>query len=232
MTTRRDAEPVRRLLPSPADSVPTFAASAEPQRRRHRDGRPWVELCMVSSLDGATALTGTSGGLSSTTDHELLLSLRSLADVVVVGASTVRSEGYGVPRKAGLRIGVVTASTHGLDWELPLFQSGAGFVITTEDAPTVPVDSIRAGVGSVDLTHALALLDVGFVHCEGGPRLNGALLEADVIDELNLTISPHLAGGGSKRITDDASEALRRMVLVQLLEEDGYLFSRYLRTER
>ena len=187
---------------------------------------------MVSSLDGATAIDGRSGGLSSTTDHELLLGLRSLADVVLVGASTVRSEGYGVPRKAGLRIGVVTLTTRRIDWSLPLFESGAGFVITTEDAPAVPVDSVRAGVGQIDLAQALTNLDAGFVHCEGGPTLNGSLLEADLVDEINLTMSPHLIGGESSRVAAGATEALRRMVLAQLLEEDGFLFSRYLRAER
>ena len=223
---------MRRLLPTLADSVPTFAASAEPRRQRHADGRPWVELCMVASLDGATAVNGASGGLSSATDHELLLSLRNHADVVIVGAATVRSERYGPPRRAGLRIGVVTSTTTGIDWDQPLFESGAGFVITTEDAPSVPVASVRAGTGRVDLADALGRLDAAVIHAEGGPRLNGALLEADLVDEVNLTLSPHLAGGESVRVSVGASERLRRMQLVQLLEDDGFLFARYVRPER
>jgi riboflavin biosynthesis pyrimidine reductase len=231
--TDRDAKltSMRRLFPSFAESVPTFAASAEPQRRRHRDGRPWVEICMVASIDGATTVDGTSGGLSSATDHELLLSLRLMADVVVVGAATARAEGYGPPRKAGLRVGVVTSSGRGLDWDSALFTSGAGFLITTIDAPEVPVDTVRAGYGTVDLRSALDQLGVGFVHGEGGGRLNGSLLEADLVDEVNLTISPHLAGGDSGRITVEASSALRRFQLAQVLEEDGFVFCRYVRPE-
>jgi len=184
---------------------------------------------MVTSIDGATMIDGTSGGLSSATDHELLLGLRSMADVVIVGAATVRAEGYGAPRKAGLRIGVVTASTAGLDWTMPLFATGAGFVITTEDAPEVPVPAVRAGVGDVDLAAAVAQLDIGMLQAEGGALLNGSLAAADLIDELNLTISPQLSGGDGPRLTAGAPDLSQRMSLVHVLEDDGFLFTRYVR---
>lgn len=222
---------MRRLYPTLSDSVPAFVASAEPNRRRHGDGMPWVEVCMVTSIDGATKVGATSGGLSSDADSELLLALRAIADVVLVGASTVRAEGYGVPRKSGLRIGVVTGSGHGLDFTTPLFESGAGFVITTENAPELPVDTFRAGVDQVDLRAVLGQLGAGFVHAEGGPKLNGSLLDAGLVDEVNLTISPNLAGGDSARLTSGAEEQLQRMTLAHILEDDGFLFCRYLRVK-
>ena len=80
---------------------------AEPSRHRVGD-RPWVGLCMIASLDGSTVVAGTSGGLSNPDDLAVLATLRRAADAIVVGASTVRQEGYGPPRKAGQRIGVVT----------------------------------------------------------------------------------------------------------------------------
>ncbi len=65
---------------------------------------------MIASLDGAVAVDGTSGALGNANDREVLLTLRDLADVVLVGAGTASGEGYGPPRKPGLRIGVVTNS--------------------------------------------------------------------------------------------------------------------------
>ena len=73
-------------------------------------GRPWVGICMVASLDGATVVEGRSGGLSNPQDAAVLARLREAADVIIVGAATVRQESYGPPRKAGQRIGVVTAT--------------------------------------------------------------------------------------------------------------------------
>ena len=125
-------------------------------RRRRRIGRP-VER---QRLGGDAATAG-----ARRRDHR-----RSRA--------RSRAEGYGPPRRAGLRIGVVTASGH-IDLTIPLFTSGAGFVITTE-AADVPagVDVIRAGTDAVDLAAAIGSLDEvcddpRFVQAEGGPTLNG-----------------------------------------------------------
>ncbi len=88
---------------------------------------------------------------------------------------------------------------------------------------------MRAGRGDVDLAGALAQLDADFVQAEGGALLNGALAAADLIDELNLTISPLMAGGDGPRVTGGATQLSRRMRLVHVLEDDGFLFTRYLR---
>ena len=183
---------------------------------------------MVASIDGTTVIDQRSTGLSSAVDQEVLATLRSLADLVIVGAGTVRAERYGPPKKPGQRIGVVSHRGD-IDPNLPLFASGAGFLILPEDAPAVQVESIRAGRGELDLAAALAQLDVGFVQAEGGPGLNGALLDADVIDELNLTISPQLAGGDGPRVVSHATAMSRRMRLAHLLEDDGFLFARWVR---
>jgi riboflavin biosynthesis pyrimidine reductase len=183
---------------------------------------------MVSSIDGSTVVDSNSRGLSSKADQEVLLTLRDLADVLIVGAATVRIEGYKPPRRSGQRVGVVSRRGD-VDATTALFTSGAGFLILPEDAPPTEIDSVRAGVGEVDLAAALAKLDVDFVQAEGGATLNGALAAADLIDELNLTISPQLAGGDGPRVTGGARQLSHRMRLVHVLEEDGFLFTRYLR---
>jgi riboflavin biosynthesis pyrimidine reductase len=220
---------MRRLFPYQADEVTVEEAYSDPIRRRHRDAAPWVALCMVASIDGATAVEGRSRGLGSPADTAVLLGLRQLADVIVVGAATVRAEQYGPPSTAGQRIGVVSSAGAGLDTGSTLFSSGSGFVITAESAPPLPIDTVRAGHGRVDLRKALQLLDVDFVQGEGGARLNGSLFDADLVDEINVTISPNIVGGDSARVVSGAASALRRFTLRHVLEEDGFLFNRYVR---
>lgn len=208
----------------------TVREACEAPRPVPEAARPWVALCMVASIDGSTALDGASEGLSSDVDREMLLTLRVLADVIIVGAGTVRAEDYGVPKKSGQRIGVVSRNGH-VDPTTRLFTSGAGFLIVPEDAPATSIEAVRAGVGGVDLAAALRQLPGSprVVQAEGGPRLNGALAAADLIDELNITTSPQFVGGDGTRITTHMPAAGQRYDLVQLCEDDGFLFSRYVR---
>jgi riboflavin biosynthesis pyrimidine reductase len=191
----------------------------------------------VASLDGSTVVDGRSGGLSSPTDSAVLLALRSIADAIIVGAGTVRDEGYGAPRKAGQRIGVVTSSGV-LDYSGELFESGSGFVITPVDGPSVPLpdrDVLRVGHGRVDLAEAIRRLPevcgpCSFVQAEGGAALNGALVDADVIDEINLTTSPGVVGGRGPRLTAGAAGHLHRFDLEQLaVDDESFLFTRWSR---
>jgi riboflavin biosynthesis pyrimidine reductase len=62
----------------------------------------WVRANMVASVDGAIAVDGKSGGLSGAADRLLFWVLRSLADVILVGAGTARAENYGTVNPADL----------------------------------------------------------------------------------------------------------------------------------
>ncbi len=218
--------PVRRIYPHPADDV--TVAEAYGVERPRPPGRPWLGLCMVSSLDGSTVIDDNSRALSSDADRDVLVGLRDVADLMLVGAATVRIEGYGVPRKPGQRVAVVSR-TGDIDYSTDLFTSGAGFMILPETAPQVPVDSIRSGIDTVDFVGALAQIDAAFIQAEGGAALNAALAAADVIDELNLTFSPVICGGDGPRLTAGAPAVLHRMDLAHVLEDDGFLFTRYIR---
>ena len=217
---------MRRLFPHPADDVALRECYDQPRPRPAH--RPWVALCMVTGLDGSTVVDRNSRGLSNATDQQLLLTLRSFADVILVGAGTVRAEGYGPPRLPGQRIAVVSRSGE-FDFDSPLFATGKALLILPADAPHVPVPSIRAGVGDVDIADALAQLDAQVVQAEGGAALNGLLAAADVIDELNLSLSPQINGGAGPRLTSGAPALSHRMQLAHVLEDDGFLFTRYLR---
>jgi len=229
---------VRRLFPEPAADV--TVADAYAAHRPPPSDRPWVAVCMVATIDGAAVVTGGSRAISNARDAEVLATLRRLSDVILVGATTAREERYGPPKAPGKRIGVVTASGS-VDTTGELFRSGAGFVVTTEDGPGTgdpAIDTIRAGIGTVDLPAALGqLADVvdqpRFVHVEGGPVLNGALFDADCVDELNLTWSPTAIGGARVRIAVGAEERMRDFELAHLLvDEDSFVYSRWVRAGR
>lgn len=189
---------------------------------------------MVMSLDGSTVVLGNSRALSGDADRSILVGLRSLADVIVVGSSTVRIDDYGPPSRKDLRVGVVSRSGN-IDLTTPLFTSGAGFLIIPEDAPELSnpeVACIRAGTGSVDLAAAMCQLEGTFVQLEGGPGLNASMAQADLIDEINLTISPNIAANNGPRLVNEAAPILNRFTLSHMLEQDGFLFLRYTRNSR
>ncbi|WP_406487590.1 pyrimidine reductase family protein [Streptomyces phaeochromogenes] len=234
------------------------AAYAYPSGSGPAGPEPWLRANMVSTLDGAAQHDGRSQPISSAADMRIFGTLRALADAVVVGAETVRQEGYRPARAredfAGLReaagqgpapaIAVVSASLD-LDFSLPLFTSPLvpTLVLTGAAAATDRIAAaekagaqvVIAGDGmGVDPARAVrALADRGLYRLltEGGPRLLGQLVAAGVLDELCLTVSPMLTAGDAQRIAGGPAVAVpRRFELTSLLEEAGFLFSRYRRT--
>ncbi|MFG2029004.1 pyrimidine reductase family protein [Streptomyces sp. NPDC048825] len=260
---------MRRLFPVTDETAPSggdadrewslaelAAAYAYPE---HGPGgrEPWLRANMVSTLDGAAQHDGRSQPISSATDMRIFGTLRGLADVVLVGAETVRKEGYRPARAredfAALReaagqgpapaIAVVSASLE-LDFTLPLFTSPLVPTLLLTGAAAAPdriataekagVQVVIAGDGmGVDPARAVRALGERGLHrllTEGGPRLLGQLVAAGVLDELCLAVSPMLTAGDAQRIAGGPRVAVpRRFELTSLLEEAGFLFSRYRR---
>lgn len=244
---------MRQLLPVEVADVDPVAAYLAAERPAPAD-RPWVVVGMVSSLDGATAVEGRSGPLGGPADRIVFRAVRAIADVILVAAGTARTERYGpvrlgeearAARAAAGRSGmpglaVVTAS---LDLDVAaLAGDGPRPIVYTTDhvdparrAAAEAVADVRvAGRERVDVRRALADLrsdGVGVVVCEGGPSLNGALVDADVVDEWCVTLAPAVAGGDSPRLVAGAAPlgAPRPLRLAQLLTDDGVLFGRWVR---
>lgn len=180
---------------------------------------------MISTPDGEIDVNGRSGALGGPADQERLLALRENAAVVLVGAGTVRAEQYRAPSRKDLPIAVVTRSCD-LDFSSSLFTSGAGIVATTELAPSVPVHSVRAGRDEVDLAGIIRQLPTGIVHVEGGPSLNAALFNNDLVDAINLTISPRLGGRRGPSLTTPIHSPLR-FTATSVETRDSFVFVRY-----
>lgn len=225
--------PVRQLFPIPREVIDPREVYAADERA----GPRWVVVNMISTLDGATAVDGKSGGLGGPADKRVFAAIRSLADVILVGAGTVRAENYGPPR-SGARLAIVTASLE-LGRDAPVFGGDERpLVLTTSDADperrdelaeVAEVVAVNAG-NRVDLRAAVATLD-GVVVCEGGPSINGQLVADDLVDEMCLSVAPLLVAGGSPRAAHGpAVTEPRRMRLAHVLEDDGLLFLRYVRS--
>ncbi|MFH8249446.1 pyrimidine reductase family protein [Microbacterium sp. B2969] len=225
-----------------------FAAYALPDR-----STPRVRMNFIESADGAVTLGGQSGALGGETDRAVMAVLRTLCDVVVVGAGTVRIEGYGGidvsdedaawRRSHGLpdqpRLAVVSNDL-GLEPGDDVFAGGGTIVVTHEAAPAAKrhaleevAEVVSCGSSAVDLSsmlEAFAERGLAQVLCEGGPHLFGALLDAGLVDEVCVTIAPRFVGGDAGRIVAGASEADRRFRLGGVLTDDeGFAFLRYVR---
>jgi riboflavin biosynthesis pyrimidine reductase len=241
---------LRQLHPEPGPTVDTLEAYALPEG----DGAgAHLRVNMVTSVDGAAAVDGRVGVLSGTADQVLLHELRLLCDVLLVGAGTIRAEGYGPIRlteeqqqqrvAAGRqpipRLAVLTGS---LDVDLagPVFTRATArpLLLTTERAPqgrreeaAGVADVVVAGEESVDLRTAVdALAERGLrrVLSEGGPHVLAQLFAADLVDELCLAVAPVVTAGDDLRITAGPSlRIVKHLSLAQVLEKDDYLFLRY-----
>lgn len=190
-----------------------------------RPSQPWVRANMITSVDGAVSVGGKSGGLSGAADRLVFSVLRSLADVILVGAGTARAERYGQIRASQvwtqLRAGrpvtpPIAVVTRRLDLDLDgrLLAEGDGLartiVLTTQSAPPErraaaarTADVIIAGDQDVTATAAIAALAALGQHqilAEGGPTLLGQLAAGNLLDEFCLTVSPGIEGGHSGRI--------------------------------
>ncbi|MFJ4187432.1 MULTISPECIES: pyrimidine reductase family protein [unclassified Kitasatospora] len=245
--------PLDAPVADPSDLESLAAVYAYPDQVNR--GRAWLRANMVAGLDGGAKLDGLSEGLSGDADKRIFGVLRALSDVVLVGAETVRAEGYRPARArrefAAARaaagqapapaIAIVSRSLN-LDLTAPLFTEPLvrTVVITVADAPEERrrevagvADLVLAGRGSVDLRAAVAaLVERGWTRLlsEGGPRLLGQLAAAGLLDELCLSLAPLIAGGDAPRIVHDAEMPdVQRMRLVSLIEQKGFLFTRYLR---
>lgn len=251
---------VHRLLPTPVELSSLTDTELERLYDYPPDlARPWVQVNFVSSADGAVSVSDRSAGLSHPADKRVFGLGRDLADVILVGAGTARAERYrGVKahelrlerrRRLGLSelppIAVVTGRCD-LTPDDPLVTDTIvpPLVLTTQRAPRhrkdalteAGVDVIEAGEETVDPRLALAALDergLRRVDCEGGPRLFAALVAADLVDQLCLTIAPLLAGAGADRIVTGVPSPLPRSLrLASVLHEDGFLMLRYRRAGR
>lgn len=176
--------------------------------------RPWVRLKVAASLDGRTALAGgesqwITGAAARADGHHW----RKRAGAILTGIGTVRADDprldvrdvhtHVQPRRvvvdSRLRLPsdarliaapgeVLVAHACGRDDDAAALRRAGATVLHLPDAQ-----------GRVDLhalMAALAGMGINELHVEAGPRLNGALIQAGLIDELLVYQAPCILGDG------------------------------------
>ncbi|PPB50814.1 pyrimidine reductase family protein [Arthrobacter pityocampae] len=218
--------------------------------------RPYVRFNFVAAADGAATSGGFSAGLGNDGDQRIFAVLRRLADVVLVGAGTIRAEGYGGElvdddarawrRTHGLAAHPAVAVISGslaLDPSTDFFRRAPvrPLVLTSASAPADRraalervADVVDCGADTVEAHAVLAELGrrgLPRILCEGGPAVLGDFTRSGAVDELCLSISPLLVGGDGPRIAVGSSpdDALA-LELSSLLTEDSALYTLYRRT--
>ena len=240
---------MRLLYPEQRETSPEDLASGLRLGERAPEGRPYLALNMVSTLDGKATIDWRTKGLSSELDRTLFHHLRTQADAVMVGAGTARTERYGRLTKTGeLRakrlseglspdpLAVLVSARLDLPADLPLLQEADERVViaTGSDAR---LEGTTAQIDYLPVADDLPLLmsrlrdefGVRSVLCEGGPTLNSHLLAAGVVDELFLSLNPKLAGGAAALTIVAGRELVEpaEMRLAWVAEGDGDLFTRW-----
>jgi 2,5-diamino-6-(ribosylamino)-4(3H)-pyrimidinone 5'-phosphate reductase len=223
----------------PDDAKPDYTALDFPDPPADR---PYIYVNMVMSTDGKVVIEGTEQGLGSPIDQRLMRELRVSADVVLNGASTLRASGtssrLGDPELVAIRtargkseapIAAVMSRAANLPLDA-LFFTGTDFqavVYVGAEAPQDRIDAIRAtGRDAVQLPakdpipamlrHMRTELDASYVLLEGGPTINGQLLDAGFVDEYFLTLGPRIVGGNGTLTPFRADRAPTRDAVTQL----------------
>jgi 5-amino-6-(5-phosphoribosylamino)uracil reductase len=243
----------RQLLPEPA----TFALDEQLEQLDLGAGatdRPHTIVNFIASADGRATFAGRSGDLGDEGDRAMFHGLREHVDAILAGTRTMSIENYGrmlgkeERRERRLKRGLppeplacVISRTGEIPTEIRLFaEPEARVVVFTPDTAEPDLSGCAAQVELVSLdpaettvTTALRRLRSDFgvrsLLCEGGPTLFGAMLHEQVADELFLTLSPKLAGGGTGSAITAGPELpdLAPLELVWALERAGSLFLRY-----
>ncbi|WP_394279429.1 dihydrofolate reductase family protein [Microbacterium sp.] len=206
--------------------------------RYRRGDHAYVRLNMLTSLTGAAVGSdGTSDTLTSRVDRAILSAIRAEADVVVVGAQTVRAEGYVLPRRARLAVVSRSGDLRGhrftartdapADQVLLLLPEGVPEPDDTGLATVVRVPG-RDDLSPAGIVGVLRGRGLGRIVCEGGPSLASQFADAGLIDEFCLTTAPALTPVASPVL--DVARPVATEVAGMIVDEAGFSYLRLRRT--
>jgi len=193
------------------------------QDRSHIRKRPFVVATFAITTDGKVT-TKNFGPVDFTSreDKLHLFRQRASADAVLIGHTSLERDNVRLGLPADLQelrtkrgqsrspIRVIISNKGRIDERLKIFQSDISpiIVFSTKRMPQKNQKALQTNATlhltdaeHVDLVVMLETLrnqyNVGTLACEGGPTLFRALLEENLIDQLNLTIAPYMFGGGA-----------------------------------
>ena len=184
---------------------------------RMREHRPYVRCKLAMSLDGRTAMaSGESKWITSDAARADVQRLRASSAAILTSIGTVLADDPALTVRMGgvarqpLRV-VVDSQLRISPQARLLSAPGNALIVTTaqDDVRSVKLMSENVTVsvqparqGQVDLTALMQMLavehEINEVLVEAGPTLNGALLDAGLIDEVIIYMAPHLMGDAAR----------------------------------
>ncbi len=204
---------------------------------------------MVASVDGVSSEGGGASGIGGVADRRAMRALRSRVDAVMVGAGTLRAEKINLGLDdSGVRqpLAVIIAGDGPVPIRDHLIRTpeSSQQVLVFRPGPELPEDpeeqakdqitnvSVPAtDEGRADLRFCLKLLRHGHgvdrLLVEGGPSLNGVLIENDLADELFLTLAPKLMHTHPTQISHPANRGPQNLKLLSSNQQNGEIFLRY-----
>ena len=199
-------------------------------------------LNMVMTLDGKiTTRDGSGPKFARQADQERMMQLRSEADAIIIGARTAIDdnptfdlpEKYRRSRKNGLASNPIKAVISGrgsIPSTLKMFNSNdsQAVVFTTDQINSGQYNSLHkvadvhvVGKLEVDFTQIAKILvkeyNVKQLLIEGGGQVNFAAFQADIVDEVFLTLSPKIAGGNIQTIVEGTGFDFNNLIELELL---------------
>ncbi len=211
-----------------------------------RRGRPWLSANFAMTWDGRISTRArTPADFSSPLDKRRLLEIRARADAIIVTALTAKIDRMtmGLP-DAALRaareqrgqvpypLRVLLTNSGRLDLSCPVFEKTFSPIVifsTTkmpkrtrlalESRATLHLDSgdrvdLRAMMITLHREH-----QVRRAHCEGGGTLLRSLLEAELLDELFLTLCPRIFGSAqAPTVTGPPGDFLPKSTVCKLVK--------------
>ncbi|MEQ1859499.1 MAG: RibD family protein [Chthoniobacteraceae bacterium] len=205
--------------------------------------RPFVTANFAITADGRISTRNRApAGFGSANDKRRLHEIRASCDAVLAGARTVATDNMTMSRPPGL-VRVLLSASGRIDPALKLFAHGDSpiLIFSTTRMPRATraalaeKATLHLDEGAVDLAKMMHTLrrehGVKRLVCEGGGQVFRALLAADLIDELHLTIVPRIFGGAkAPTLTGVAGDFLpqsTRLTLRDMRVIDGECFLRY-----
>ncbi len=219
-----------RLLPDGAADLtaPDLAAAVPGPAPADR---PFMLVNMIATADGRATIAGRTGPIANRADYELFHALRTRVGAVMVGAETVRVEGYGRMDPPAV---LVTRSAR-VPADVGLLRAAENRVVVLTPSPHAALPPCAAEVSYLRAPLAEGVRRLRSEHgvesilCEGGPQLLGNLVRAGLVDELHLVIATKLAAGPDPItiVTGQTLDPPVDLALLSLHESGGYLFLRY-----
>lgn len=197
----------------------------------------WFRINLITSITGSAAGSdGTSETLTNRTDRRILGVVRGQSDIVLVGAESVRAEGYRIPKTTTL--GIVTGSGDLSGHRIEAAETSRLVILCPERARVTAMTSLPgAQIVSVpdtdgrmtprDILDATRSLGNRSIVCEGGPSLAAQFAAAGLVDEVCVTTSPQITGTTLPSFAERAFTPIPARLERLLVDESSALYARW-----